>query len=166
MPSSINGTAGYNIGTDASVVVTDNYGDVFPLDSLGHVMDIDTEADDTAIKIVPISNGGKPVHQVVWAGGHGNFLFTRVNGNLQRMILDLMQAYHERGVIPQFALSINVLNRDGTVDEYLFTGVQFTKPRFGNFKAMKEVDQRLDFVWADCIATGGSQPFLQALAAA
>jgi hypothetical protein len=166
MPSSINGTAGYNIGTDASVVVSDNFGDVFPLDALGHVMDIDTEATDAAIKIVPISNGGVPVHQVVWEGGTGSFSFTRVNGNLQRMILDLMDAYHSQGVIPQFQLSISILNRDGTVDEYLYTGVQFTKPAFGNFKAMKEVDQKLAFVWSNCVATGGSAPFLANLAAA
>lgn len=166
MAVSVNGNAGYNIGTDASVVVQDNYGDQFPLDSLGHVMDIDTEADDTPIKITPISNGGKPVFQVVWNGGHGRFTFTRVNGNLQQMILDLMRAYHDSGVIPQFTLSINVLNRDGTVDEYLYTGVQFTKPKLGNYKAMKEVDQALDFVWSDCVATGASAPFLTGLAAA
>ena len=164
--AALNGLAGYNIGTDASVVVQDNFGDAFPLDALGHVMDIDTDATDTAIKIVPISNGGIPVHQVVWEGGTGYFSFTRVNGNLNQMILDLMQAYHQNGIIPQFTLSISVMNRDGTVDEYLYTGVQFTKPRFGNFKAMKEVDQRLDFLWSDCIATGGSQPFLANVAAA
>src|ERR1039458_4653290 len=166
MASSIQGLAGYNIGSDAACVITDDGGDVFPLDALGHVMDIDTEANDSVIKVVPISNGGVPIFQVVWDGGTGKFMFTRVNGNLQRMVLDIMAAYHQRGIIPQFTLSISILNRDGTVDEYLYTGVQFTKPKFGNFKAMKEVDQTLDFVWSQCVATGGSAAFLSNLAAA
>lgn len=162
----LNGMAGYSIGTDASVVVQDNWGDTFPLSDLGHVMDIDTEATDTAIKIVPISNGGIPIHQVVWEGGTGKFMFTRVNANLQQMITDLMQAYHVNGIIPQFTLSISTLNRDGTVDEFLYSGVQFTKPKFGNYKAMKEVDTSLDFVWSQCVSTGGTAAFLAGLAAA
>ena len=162
----INGQAGYNVGTDASIVMQDNWGDTFPLTDLGHVMDIDTKATDTAIKIVPISNGGIPIHQVVWEGGTGSLMFTRVNANFQQMILDLMNAYHQNGIIPQFSLSLSILNRDGTVDEYLYTGVQFTKPDFGNFKAMKEVDQKVDFVWSQCVSTGGTAAFLAGLAAA
>lgn len=157
---------GFSVGTDASCIVQDDYGDQFPLSDLGRVMDIDTEAVDTLITIVPIDNGGIPVHQVTWHGGTGRFTFARANGNLQQMILDLMDAYHRRGVIPQFSLSINILNRDGTVDEYLYTGVQFNKSTFGNYKGMKEVDQSLAFAWAQCVGTGGGAPFLTALAAA
>lgn len=163
--ATINGQSGFNIGTDASIVCSDSQGDVFPIEALGHLMDFDTEADDTPIKITPISRGGKPVIQTVWNGGHGRFMFTRVTGNLERMVLDLMAAYHDSGIIPQFAVSVSILNRDGTVDEYLYTGVQFTKPKLGNYKAMKEVDQGLDFLWSDCVATGASQPFLTNLAA-
>lgn len=162
--ATINGT-GYNIGTDISVAVSDDQGDAFPINALGHMMDFDSEADDTEIKIVPITNGGKPLFQTVWAGGHGRITFTRVNGNLQAMILELMAAYHNFGLIPQFAIAVAILNRDGSVDEYLYTGVQFNKPKFGNFKAMKEVDQSLDFSWSDCVKTGGASVFLSNVAA-
>lgn len=158
----INNSA-YNIGTDVSIVVSDDQGDVFPLDALGHVMDFDTDADDTEVKVTPISNGGKPLFQTVWAGGHGRIMFTRVNGNLTRMVLELMAAYHDVGLLPIFALSTNILNRDGSVDEFIYTGVQWNRPKFGNFRALKEVDQSLDFSWSDCRAVGGSAPFLAAI---
>lgn len=158
----VNGV-GYNIGTDMSVVVSDDHGDVFPLAALGHVMDVETSADDTELKVIPISNGGIPLFQTVWAGGHGKVTFTRLNGNLQRMVIQLMNAYHQVGLIPQFALSTFVLNRDGTVDEFYYTGVQWKTPRFGSFRALKEVDQSLDFTWSNCRAVGGSPPFLAAL---
>lgn len=161
----INGQ-GYNIGTDLSVVVSDDQGDVFPLEALGHVMDFESEADDSELKIVPISNGGKPLFQTIWVGGHGTIMFSRVNGNLQKMTLELMAAYHQAGLIPIFSLSTNILNRDGSVDGYLYTGVQFSKPKFGGYRALKEVDQNLSFSWSDCVATGGAAPFLAGLAAA
>jgi hypothetical protein len=162
--ATINGT-GYSIGTDIGVVVSDDQGDFFPIDALGLLMDFDSQATDSLIKIVPITNGGKPLFMTVWVGGHGRMMFTRQNGNLQAMILELMSAYHTQGLIPQFSIATNILNRDGTVDEYLYSGVQWTTPHFGNFKALKEVDQALDFSWSDCVKTGGATPFLTALAA-
>lgn len=163
MPA-INGT-GYSIGTDLGVSISDNFGDQFPIDALGLLMDFDSSADDAIIKVVPITNGGKPIFQTVWVGGKGRMTFTRQNGNLQSMVLELMAAYHNSGIIPSFAIAISILNRDGSIDEYLFTGVQFQTPHFGNFAAMKEVNQGIDFVWSDCVKTGGGTPFLTGLAA-
>lgn len=157
---------GFNLGVDASVVMSNNFGDVFPLEALGHVMDVETDAEDTEVKIVPITGGGKPIFQTCWNGGRGKFSFARVNGNFQKMILELMAAYHNSGIIPVFAVSLSILNRDSSVDEYLYTGVQVNKPRFGNYRALKEVDQALDWVWSDCIATGGLTAFLTGVDAA
>ncbi len=131
----INGVSGYNIGTDASVVVSDDAGDVFPISQLGRLMDFDSEADDTVIKITPIDNGGKPIFQTTWNGGHGRLMFTRANGNLQQMVMDLMAAYHDNGIIPQFSLSLNVQNRDGTVDEYLYTRRAVHQAQAGQFQS-------------------------------
>lgn len=159
----LNGT-GYNVGTDIAVAVSDDQGDAFPIDALGHMLDFESEADETEIKIVPVTNGGKPLFQTVWNGGHGKITFARVTGNLQAMILELMAAYHGRGLIPQFAIATAVQNRDGSVDEYLYTGVQWKTPAFGNFKALKEVDQSLGFSWSDCVKTGGASVFLPGVA--
>lgn len=157
---------GFNIGTDASLAVSDNYGDSFPIDALGHLMDFNSKANSSIIKITPITRGGKPIFQTVWNGGSGRISLTRVNGNLQAMILDLMQAYHGSGIIPIFSIQLSILNRDSTIDEYLYSGVQWETPDFGNFRALKEVDQGLAFMWSDCVKTGGAPAFLTGVAAA
>lgn len=154
----------YNIGTDLGVSVSDNYGDQFPLDALGLVMDFDSKAHSSIIKVTPITNGGRPIFQTVWQGGDGRISFTRQNGNLQSMVTELMDAYHNSGIIPVFSLATSILNRDGSIDEYLYTGVQFETPDFGNFAAMKEVNNGLSFMWGDCVKTGGGSPFLTGLA--
>lgn len=166
--ATLNGTnyGGFSIGTDIGVAISDNYGDNFPVDSLGHMMDFDSAATSSVIKIVPITNGGKPIFQTVWEGGTGKIRFARVNGNLQAMVLELMDAYHSSGIIPVFSIATSILNRDSTIDEYLYTGVQWNTPNFGNYAAMKEVDQNLDFMWSNCVKTGGASAFLTGLAAA
>lgn len=162
----INGTvlSGFNVGTDLNVGISDNFGDAFPVDALGHMMDFDSTAATSTIKVVPITRGGKPLFQTVWNGGHGRITFSRVNGNLQSMMLQLMQAYHDSGIIPVFEITASVLNRDGSIDEYQYSGVQWETPHFGNFRALKEVDMGLDFMWSDCTLTGAASPFLTGLA--
>jgi len=157
---------GFNIGTDANVAVSDNYGDSFPIDALGHMMDFDSEAAASIVKITPITRGGIPLFQTVWNGGSGRITFARVNGNLQAMILELMDAYHSAGIIPLFTLTLSILNRDNSIDEYLYSGVQWDATHLGNFRALKEVDMSLPFMWAQCVKTGGAPPFLTGLAAA
>lgn len=156
---------GFTVGTDCSVSVTDSFGDAFPIDALGHMLTFESDVDDTEVKITPITRGGIPIFQTTWNGGHGSIGFARLNGNLEQMVLELMNAYHSFGIIPQFSLLTAVLNRDGSVDERLYTGVQFNKPRFGRYAALKEVDQALGFSWGFCQVVGGATPFLTALAA-
>lgn len=157
---------GFNIGTDASVTVTDSYGDSFPIDELGLMMNFESDYDDAEIKVVPITGGGIPIFQTTWAGGHGMIGFTRRNGNLEQMVLELVAAYHRLGLIPQFTLMTNVLNRDGSIDETIYTGVQWNKPKFGRYAALKEVDQGLGFSFGLATRVGGVTPFLAGLAAA
>lgn len=157
---------GYNVGTDASVTIADQFGDVFPADLLGHLMEFDSEADDTELKIVPITNGGVPIFQTIPGGYSGNMQFTRVNGAFQAMVAELYGLYHSQGLITQLSISVSVLNRDGSVDEYLFSNCQIKKPRFGNFRHEKEVDMRLGFSASLMTISGGASVFLSGLAAA
>lgn len=151
---------GFNIGTDCSVVISDSFGDLFPAEALGHLIEFEAETMDHELEVVPITLGGAPIFQTIWAGARGRMSFARYNGVLTQFILSLMAAYHELGIIPQFSITENVLNRDGTVDEYLFTGVQFNKPRFGNFRAQKEVDQTIEFRASRMIGVGAITPLL------
>lgn len=164
--ANINGNSGFNIGTDLGLAVSDNYGDSFPIDALGHLIDFDSQAASSTIKVIPITRGGIPIFQTVWNGGSGRMQFARSNGNLQAMTLELMAAYHSAGIIPIFSLAASVLNRDNSVDEYLFSGVQWENPNFGNFRALKEVDESLQFMWSTCVKTGGATAFLTGVDAA
>lgn len=158
--------SGFNVGTDAAVVIADAFGDVFPAEALGLLMEFDSESTDRELEAVPISQGGIPVFQTIWAGGRGRMMFTRANGAMSNLVSTLMQAYYNSGLISQFTLSLAVLNRDGSIDDYLYTGVQLSRPRLGNFRSEKEVDMQIEFRWAQLILTASPAPALPALAAA
>jgi hypothetical protein len=157
---------GYNVGTDVSLSISDPYGDVFPAEALAHVTEFDAESDDVEIKVTPISFGGVPIYQTVWNGTRGRIMFARVNGSFQSMIVSLMDSYYDLGTIPFFTITQTVMNRDGTIDQYMFVGCQWVKPRFGNYRATKEVDLSLDFRAQRVILTGALTPFLQNLPSA
>lgn len=145
----------FNIGQDLSVVIQSDSGLVIPACTLGLLMDFDVTADDVMLKIVPICNGGMPIYNTIWQGWSGKLTFTRFNGAITNMIAQLMNDFYNSGAMPHFSISCSVLNRDNSVDQYLFTGVVWTKPTFGNFKADKEVDQTLNFQAQNMIATAG-----------
>lgn len=151
---------GFNVGTDFAASVVDNFGDFFPLEALGPLMEFESESMDRELECVPISQGGVPIFQTVWAGMRGRMTFARANAALSSMVIDLMQAYHKFGVIPRFTIAAQVLNRDGSLDEYVYTGVQFGRPRFGNFRSEKEVDTAMEFRASRVLRTGAAVPFL------
>jgi hypothetical protein len=152
--------AGYNVGTDFSASMLDNFGDAFPLDAFGLMTEFESESLDKELEVIPINQGGVPVFQTIWAGVRGRMGFVRSNTNLTSLVIDLMQTYHKFGVIPIFTMAASVLNRDGSIDEYIYTGVQLSRPRFGNFRSEKEVDQAIEFRAGRLKRTGANGPFL------
>ena len=155
---------GYNVGTDAAVTISDAYGDVFTAQQLGLLTDFRSAADSIELKVTPITNGGIPVLQTIWNGVTGSMMFVRQGPAFQAFFLETILAYHQSGIIQQFGISMEVQNRDGSVDEYLLSGVQFTKPDFGNFAAVKEVDMSLAFNASIMTKAGGATTFLTGLA--
>ena len=156
--------AGFNVGTDVQVSIADNLGDIFTADQMGHLTELDSTAEDSPLKVVPITNGGIPIFQTIWSGISGTMTFVRTGPAFGQLIVDLMSAYYIAGIIPQFSISCAVRNRDGTIDEYLYTGVQFSKPSFGNYQGVKEVDMKTSFVASQLIATGSALSFLTGVA--
>jgi hypothetical protein len=156
---------GFNVGTDFSAAISDSLGDIFTAEDLGHLTEFDSAAEDSPLKVVPIDNGGIPIFQTIWSGVSGNMMFVRAGPSVNQLIIDLMQGYHYAGIIPQFAIAVNVRNRDGTVDEYLYSGVQFSKPSFGNYKGVKEVDMKIGFVASMLQTTGSQASFLAGVSA-
>lgn len=147
---------GFNIGQDVSVSIADDLGNSFPADILGLLMEVDARATDTMIKVTPISGGGRPLFARIPAGWSGRMTFTRTNGSLQNLIAGLESAFYNGGIIIQYNFSMNVLNRDGTVDRYTFVNAQFEKPSFGAFRADKEVDVPIEFVASELIVPTSS----------
>lgn len=156
---------GFNIGNDCTLVIQDALGDVVTVDTLGYLMDFDSESEDMELKIVPITGGGVPINQDIPAGWRGSISFTRYDGALDQFVSDIQNAYHDSGIITQFSILLSVLNRDGSIDVSLYSGVQFVKPRAGNFRTDKEVDMRLDFRASRRQTVGGAAPLLTNLAA-
>lgn len=134
---------GFSVGTDVSFSIMDDYGDVFSEDMLGLMTEFDIRSTDVRMKVTPINNGGIPINQTVANGVRGQMSFVRVSGAFQQMYIDLQNAYYESGTIPQFTIVFYIRNRDGSVDECMITGVQFSDWNFGNFRGTKEVDLRI-----------------------
>lgn len=157
---------GFNVGTDVTFVLTDQFGDVLSAAMLGHLTEFESQSNDKPIEIVPITTGGVPIFQTVWSGVAGDMRFARVNGVFQQVFSDLMGAYHTAGIIPVMNLQTRVRNRDGSVDTYIHTGFQFSKPRFGSYSATREVDLRVSWMASLMVAKSGLGSALLGLAAA
>ena len=145
---------GFNVGTDVSFSFADQYGDLFSDDMLGHLTEFSSQSEDNVIKVTPISNGGIPIYQTIWNGNMGRLGFVRTGPAFTQLFIDLANGYHTAGVISQFTISANVRNRDGTVDSYLYQGVQFTQPRNGDFRSTRQVDLEVGFRASLLTATG------------
>ncbi len=157
---------GYNIGTDASLTITDQFGDIFIESDLGLLTDLNARQTTIKLKVTPISNGGVPVFQTLPNGWSGSMMFTRFGPSFQQIFLDAEAAYYGFGIIPVYAATLSIRNRDGSVDEVLFGGMQLDDADIGHFRATKEVDMRMNFVAATCQGMGAAVAFLAGLAQA
>lgn len=154
---------GFNIGTDISGAISDSYGDVIPFENMGNLMSIDLTFDMHQLKVTPITNGGKPIYLSVPNGLSGSMDFTRFNGSMTSMFTALYEAFYGGGLLPHFSIMLAVLNRSGTVDEYIIPELVFDTPDFGKFTGIEDVTQSLKFSAPTVIATGGAQTLLAAL---
>lgn len=136
---------GYNIGADISLTIRNDFGDQFTAVSLGHLMRVEATMDFEQLKVTPITGGGLPLYEAVPNGASGTMEFTRYNGEMARVFATLMNAFYNQGILPHWAIEVNVMNRDMSVDDYTFSGVVFTRPQFGNFDGIREVTQTLEF---------------------
>lgn len=157
---------GFNVGTDLSFSITDTLGDIFIDSDLAHLIEFESESEDQEVKCVPITLGGIPIYQTLWSGIRGHMMFARFGASFQQLFMDLQATYYGSGLIPQFTMLVSVRNRDSSIDEYLYSGMQFQRPRFGTFRSTREVDMRVEFKAATVQGTGPQAAFLAALNAA
>ncbi len=151
---------GFCLGTSLSFVVSDSFGDVFTAADLGDLMSMDLTLDMHQIKVTPITDGGYPIYQSVPNGLTGTMEFVRVNGNITSMFTSLYNAFYAAGVLPQFTMSLSVLNPGGNVDEYTVPNLVFHTPDFGRFSGINEVTQKIEFNAPTIISTSSNSNIL------
>ncbi len=135
----------FNIGQDASVsLLYQPTGIVIPAATLGHLMEIDADQLARGVKIIPITNGGRPKLVNVYEGWNGRLTWSRMNGVLVGIMASLEQNFYN-GIRAQWNIIVTVVNQDGTIDEYTFTNVVLTNPKFGTYRADREVEQPVSF---------------------
>lgn len=154
---------GYNVGSDVSFAIMDQYGDVFNESMLGLLTQFDIRSVDVKMKVTPISNGGVPVNQVIPNGLRGTMTFVRVGPAFSQLYMDLSQGYFDSGIISQMYIMMNIRNRDGSVDEYQLDGVQFSDWDFGDFRGTKEVDLKVSLEASQMYGSGSLATFLNNL---
>lgn len=157
---------GFNVGTDVSVTLQQIETQVIiPAFLLGHLDEFQPDQEDTTIRVVPITNGGKPLYNTVYLGWRGNMKFTRANGNLTGIFATLEKAYFDSGLLAHWNLLATVMNRDGTTDQYMFTAGTLQRHQLGNFRATKEVDMAFEFNFQRMVLTAGYATLVPSLAA-
>ena len=154
---------GFNVGSDCSFAIMDQFGDVFSEDMLGLMTQFDIRSVDVKMKVTPISNGGIPVHQTIPNGLRGTMTFVRVGPAFSQLYMALSSGYYSAGVITQMYVMMNIRNRNGTVDEYQLDGVQFSDWDFGDFRGTKEVDCKVSLEASEMYGSGSIATFLNNL---
>ncbi len=143
----------FNIGTDASILISDQYGDIFSAADLGDLMTINVNFDLHLLKVVPITNGGIPLYKAIPNGLTGHMDFVRNDGSITSIFTSLYNAFYTAGVTPSFSITITVLNHQGTSDEYIIPSAVFHAPTFGEFSGITEVRQKIEFSGPTILST-------------
>lgn len=158
----INGS--FNVGQDASVTLQHlESGVIIPADLLGLLTEVDANQDDTVLKVVPITDGGRPRLNTVYYGWTGHLMFARYNGNLAGLLSIMEQNFYNFRQMSHFNIQMTVVNRDGTTDQYLFKNGVLSRGTGGNFRPDKEVDQRVEFQAESMIVTSGAAALIPLL---
>jgi hypothetical protein len=147
----------FNIGQDVSLSLQHlESGVVIPITAFGHLMEFDATQEDRDLIIIPITDGGKPKLNVVYQGWSGHMIFTRVNGIFTGLFAALEANFYNARQLSHFAIQATVLNRDGSTDQYLWSNTILHRATGGNWRADKEVDQRVEFRADSMVVTGGA----------
>ena len=135
----------FNIGQDVSIQITDDQGNTRDITDFGHLIDFSWKAETQELKVIPVTNGGRPIYNTIWQGVSGTFKWTRFNNAGQYFVIALMNNFYSLHLLPKFTIQVTVLNHDGSVDSYIATNAVFLNPSMGQFVADKEVMYEMSF---------------------
>lgn len=144
---------GFNIGEDIKIIIRSSDGQTYQSEELGHLIDFDSQQDDSEVQVKPINGGGRTLHETIPHGYTGKMTFVRFNGKLASLIIKNQRRWYQDGIRPSYEIQKIVSNRDGSTNTELYTNVKFSKPSMGKFSNGKEVTQDFSFRASDCIET-------------
>jgi hypothetical protein len=152
----------FNIGKDVSGRIFDDTGVSRNLAEIGHLLMFGVELKDSIVKTRPISNGGINLFETLWEGCDIHLRFTRARGNIEYITMQAMANFFALDLRPNYSISWSILDRNGTVDTFLATGLKLTSPNLGSFSGDKDVEQELRFTGQQGQWVGPNQPQLGA----
>ncbi len=131
----------FSVGQDLSCSITDPVSGITRnLDEFGHLESFKVTAIDKEIEVAPISRGGVHLYQTLWAGCELDIRWAKVYAALEYFWTQLQNNYFDLHLLPSFMFNASVINRDGSVDEFAFTGAAVSKPTLGDYEGAKQVN--------------------------
>jgi hypothetical protein len=133
----------FNVGQDFSATISDG---LFTrnLDEFGQLEMFRARALTKKIEVAPISRGGKHLYRTLYAGAEVHVRWARVFAAMQYLWTALQNNYFNQHQFTSFIIAASVINRDGTVDQHLFTGCEIDDPDFGDFEGAKQVNNEMN----------------------
>lgn len=133
----------FNVGQDFSGTISDGTY-TRNLDEFGHLESFNGRALTKKIEVAPISRGGKHLYRTLYAGAEVKIRWARAFAALQYFWTALQNNYFNNHTFTSFVIAGSVINRDGTIDEHLFTGCEVDDPDFGDFEGAKQVNNEMN----------------------
>lgn len=154
------------VGQNLQIVFQDDEGNIYMGADFGQITDFNLDPDDTLVKVIPITNGGRPISRKVPHGWAGTVTLSKYNGFLSDYIALQEAEFYNQGVQHFLTMVLNQQNVDGSVSQYTLTYVVLHKADFGKYSATKEVEQAFSFEAQELLSANvqGSLGGAQALA--
>jgi hypothetical protein len=136
----------FNVGTDVSASISNpQTGSNRNLDEFGQLEEFRARSLTTKIEVTPISRGGVRLFRTLYGGAEIDIKWAKVFSALQYFWNALQNNYFQLHQFTSFVIAASCINRDGTVDEFQFTGCEADGEDLGDFMGTKAVNNELKF---------------------
>ena len=132
--------SGISVGSDARFDILTPTGAL----SLPTLLSFDAKKITHKTKINPLN--GLPINLQFNDGWEGSFDVARADGTLDDYFAAMEAAQYAGANIAAGTIHQTITNPDGTVSQYMFTGVQLYYDDAGSYKALADVTQRVSFL--------------------
>lgn len=148
---------GFNVGPELTQCILSSNLGTFPVQNVGHLKSIMTKQEATKVTCLPVIYGGLRFHRNIYHDWSGTLNFTRYNGNLTRIIAQIMNVFQQTGAETYWSI-YNTINNTaaGGQDQYLFQNLVLDEHDMGTFGGDAEVDQSIAFRSQSLTITGSS----------